>query len=170
MKRNQEEESSLSKHNSSLLKPNKDQKVRKRFINVATNLSFIRETRPLRKTFVGYLLAESIFPAVAVLQVNRYNKKSTLNNNTYEHVKKHHLQKMTENISKSLFLIKWFILRAPCRGNLLGQSFVSSDRGRGPLQDEDHSGSHPHSFPGLYLMRSGRAPESFRRGLVVADL
>ena len=42
-----------------------------------------------------------------------------------------------------------------CRGHLLGQSFVSSDRGRGPLQDEDHSGSRPLSFPGLYLMRSG---------------
>ena len=44
-------------------------------------------------------------------------------------------------------------------GTLLGQSFVSSDHGRGPLQDEDHSGSHPHSFPGLYLLRSGRVPE-----------
>ena len=51
-----------------------------------------------------------------------------------------------------------------CRGHLLGQNFVSSDRGRGPLQDEDHSGSRPHSFPGLYLMRSGCAPEWFPSG------
>ena len=56
-----------------------------------------------------------------------------------------------------------------CRGHLLGQSFESSDRGRGPLQDEDHSGSRPHSFPGLYLMRSGRDPEWFWSGPVVAD-
>ena len=55
-----------------------------------------------------------------------------------------------------------------CSGRLLGQSFVSSDRGRGPLQDEDHPGSRPHSFPGLYLMRSGRAPEWFRSILIVA--
>ena len=55
-----------------------------------------------------------------------------------------------------------------CRGHLLGQNFVSSDRERGPLQDEDHSGSRPHSFPGLYLMRSGRAPEWFRSSPVVA--
>ena len=53
------------------------------------------------------------------------------------------------------------------RAFLLGQSFVSSDRGKGPPQDEDHSGSRPHSFPGLYLMRSGRAPEWFRSILVV---
>ena len=45
---------------------------------------------------------------------------------------------------------------------------MSSDRGRGPLQDEDHSGSRPRSFPGLYLMRSGRAPEWFRSVPVVA--
>ena len=55
-----------------------------------------------------------------------------------------------------------------CRGHILGQNFVSSDCGRGPLQDEDHSGSRPHSFPGLYLMRSGRAPEWFRSDPVVA--
>ena len=35
-------------------------------------------------------------------------------------------------------------LPSPCRGDLLGQSWG------GPLQDEGHSGSHPHSFPGLY--------------------
>ena len=38
-----------------------------------------------------------------------------------------------------------------CRGGLLGQSFVSSGHGRGPLQDEDHSGSRPRSFLGLCL-------------------
>ena len=42
-----------------------------------------------------------------------------------------------------------------CRGLLLGQCFLSSGRGRDLLQDEDHSGSRPHSFPGYYLMRSG---------------
>ena len=55
-----------------------------------------------------------------------------------------------------------------CRGHLLGQSFESPDHGRGPLQDENHSGSRPHSLPGLYLMHSGRAPEWFRSGHVVA--
>ena len=41
-------------------------------------------------------------------------------------------------------------LLSPCHGLPLGQSFVSYDRGGGPLQDEDHYGSRPHSFPGLY--------------------
>ena len=31
-----------------------------------------------------------------------------------------------------------------CRGLILGQSFLSSCSARSPLQDEDHSGSHPH--------------------------
>ena len=57
----------------------------------------------------------------------------------------------------------WF-----CHGLLLGQSFALSGCGRGPLQDEDHSWSRPHSFPDLYSMRSGRAPEWFRSGPVVA--
>ena len=55
-----------------------------------------------------------------------------------------------------------------CRGLLLGQSFASTDRGRGPLQDEDHSGSRPHSFPAYYVVRSGRATEWCRSGPVVA--
>ena len=55
-----------------------------------------------------------------------------------------------------------------CRGHLLGQSFVPFDRGRGPLQDKDHFGSRPHSFPGLQIMRSGMALELFRSGPVVA--
>ena len=55
-----------------------------------------------------------------------------------------------------------------CHGVLLGQSFVSSGRGRGPFQDEDHSGSRPRSFPGLNLMRAGMAPEWFRSVPVVA--
>ena len=49
-----------------------------------------------------------------------------------------------------------------CRDLLLSQRFVSTGRGRDPLQDEDHSGSRPHSFPGYYLMRSGWAPEWLR--------
>ena len=51
-----------------------------------------------------------------------------------------------------------------CRGHLLGQSFASSGCGRCLLQDEDHSGSRPHSFPGLYSMHSGTSPERFRSG------
>ena len=46
-----------------------------------------------------------------------------------------------------------------CHDNLLGQSFVKSGRGRCLLQDEDNSGSPPHSFPGLC---SGMFPERFR--------
>ena len=46
-----------------------------------------------------------------------------------------------------------------CRGHLPGQSFLSSGYGRSPLQDEDHSGNCPRSFPSLYSMRSGRPPE-----------
>ena len=55
-----------------------------------------------------------------------------------------------------------------CHGLVLGQSFVSFGCGRRPLQDEDHSVSRPLSFPGLYTMRSGRPPEWFRSGPVVA--
>ena len=51
-----------------------------------------------------------------------------------------------------------------CRGHLLGQSFVSSGWGRCLLQDEDHSGSRPHSFPGSCYMRSGTSAEQFRSG------
>ena len=36
--------------------------------------------------------------------------------------------------------------------------------GRCLLQDEDHSGSRPHSFPGLRHMRSGTSPERFQSG------
>ena len=49
-----------------------------------------------------------------------------------------------------------------CRGPPLGQRFVATGRGRDPLQDEDHSGSRPHLFPGYFLMRSGWAPEWLR--------
>ena len=55
-------------------------------------------------------------------------------------------------------------LDSACHGHLPGQNFVSSGYGRGLLQDEDHSGSRPHSFPGLYSMRSGTSPEWFRTG------
>ena len=54
--------------------------------------------------------------------------------------------------------------RCNCHGNLQGQSFVSSGFGRRLLQDEDHSESLPHSFPGLYHMRSGSSPEQFQSG------
>ena len=36
-----------------------------------------------------------------------------------------------------------------CHGDLFGQTFASSGCRRCLLQDEDHSGSRPHSFPGL---------------------
>ena len=45
-----------------------------------------------------------------------------------------------------------------CRVALPGQSFVSYDSGRSLLQDEDHSGSRPHSFRGLCSMRSRTSP------------
>ena len=67
-----------------------------------------------------------------------------------------------------VLVLYWLNLKEYCRNPFLGQSFVSSDRGRGPLQVEDHSESRPHSFPGLYLMRSGRTPEWFRSVAVVA--
>ena len=60
-----------------------------------------------------------------------------------------------------------FIRFYMCHSPFLCQSFVPSDRGRDLLQDEDHSGSRPHSFPGLYLMRPKWAPEWFRSHLVV---
>ena len=55
-----------------------------------------------------------------------------------------------------------------CHGRLLGQSFALSGCGRGPLQDEDHSESRPHSFPGLYSMGSERPPEWLRSGPAAA--
>ena len=55
-----------------------------------------------------------------------------------------------------------------CHGRLLGQSFALSGCGRNPLQDEDHSGSCPHSLPGLYSMRSGRPPEGLQSSPAVA--
>ena len=55
-----------------------------------------------------------------------------------------------------------------CRGGLLGQSFAPSGCGRSLLKDENHSGSRPHSFLGLYSMRSGRTPEWFRSGPLIA--
>ena len=41
-------------------------------------------------------------------------------------------------------------LLSPCHGDLFGQNFASSGCRRRLLQDEDHSGSRSHSFPGLY--------------------
>ena len=36
--------------------------------------------------------------------------------------------------------------------------------------DEDHAGSRPHLFPGLYSMRSGTSLGQFRSSLEVAAL
>ena len=55
-----------------------------------------------------------------------------------------------------------------CRGHLPGLSLVLSGSARGSLQDEDHSGSRLHLFPGLYHMRSETSPERFRSGLELA--
>ena len=55
-----------------------------------------------------------------------------------------------------------------CHGHHLGQVFVSSGSGRRLLQDEDHSGSRHHSFPGLCHMRSETSPERFRSGRELA--
>ena len=49
-----------------------------------------------------------------------------------------------------------------CHDSLLGLSFVYSGRGRCLLQDEDHSGSRHHSFPGFPRLCSGMFPERFR--------
>ena len=37
------------------------------------------------------------------------------------------------------------------------------------LQDEDHSGSRPHSFPGFPRLCSGMFPERFRNAYVSVD-
>ena len=52
-----------------------------------------------------------------------------------------------------------------CHKRHVGQSFVYSDFERHPLQDEDHSGSRPHSFRGLYVLCSRTPREQFRSGL-----
>ena len=49
--------------------------------------------------------------------------------------------------------------KSTCRDPPLGQRFLATGRGKDPLQDEDHSGSRPHSFPGYFLVHSGWAPE-----------
>ena len=46
-----------------------------------------------------------------------------------------------------------------CHKCNVGQSSVYSDSESHPLQDEDHSASRPHSFPGLYAVCSGTSPE-----------
>ena len=69
-----------------------------------------------------------------------------------------------QNISHSLLE---FNQKNYCHSPFLCQCFVPSDRERDLLQDEDHSGSRPHSFPGLYLMRSGWTPEWLRSHLVI---
>ena len=57
-----------------------------------------------------------------------------------------------------------------CHDNLLGQSFVQSGRGRCLLQDEGHSGSRPHSFPGFPRLCSGMFPERFWNAFVSVGL
>ena len=51
-----------------------------------------------------------------------------------------------EKILKTNFRLKRQInsSKTNCHNPFLGHSFVSSERRRGPLQDEDHSGSRPH--------------------------
>ena len=51
-----------------------------------------------------------------------------------------------------------------CPGRHLGQNFAWFGSERPFLQDEDQSGSRPHSFPVLYHLRSGTSPEQIRRG------
>ena len=75
----------------------------------------------------------------------------------------HELQSYRGNYQSVLWLL------SPCGGHLLGQSFASSHRGRGPLQDEDNTGSRPHSFPGLYLVGSERPPDWLRSGPTITD-
>ena len=50
----------------------------------------------------------------------------------------------------------------------MGQSFVYSDSERRLLHDEDHSGSRPHSLPGLSQVGSGISPERIRSGFILA--
>ena len=52
-----------------------------------------------------------------------------------------------------------------CRGRLQGQGCLQSGFERCLLQDEDHSGSRPHSFLGLSHMHSRTSLERFRSGL-----
>ena len=61
--------------------------------------------------------------------------------------------------AKQQFLSKNY--HSICQGDIFGQNFPSSGCRRRLLQDDDHSGSRPHSFPGLYKMRSGTSPEWF---------
>ena len=46
----------------------------------------------------------------------------------------------------------------------LGQYLVYTGSERPLLQDEDHSGSRPYSFPGCFHMCSGMSPERIRNG------
>ena len=50
-------------------------------------------------------------------------------------------------------------LLSPCHSHFLSQSFVSPGSAGDPLQDEGHSGSHPHLIPDLRYMCSGTSPE-----------
>ena len=52
----------------------------------------------------------------------------------------------------------------------LGLSFVHSGRRRCLLQEEDHSRSRPHSFPGFPRLYSRMFPEGFRNAYVSVGL
>ena len=98
------------------------------------------------------------------------------------------LLRLSRGISHCRFVVDWYTgsfsafskmywgssmwlpreLLSQCGGHLLGQSFASSGCGRSQHQDEDHSGSRPHSFPGLCQMRSETYPEHFRNSPEVA--
>ena len=75
------------------------------------------------------------------------------------------LQDLARFLQKPYFLQVFFLQEmSNCfsRAQLLGQCFSSSGSRRSLLQDEDHSGSRPHSFTGLCQLHSGTFPHRFR--------
>ena len=60
---------------------------------------------------------------------------------------------VTLNSAYCLMTHRW------CRRRRLDQTFALSGCERSFLQDDDHSGSRPHSFPGLLHMHSGKSRE-----------
>ena len=62
-------------------------------------------------------------------------------------------------------------LKEHCRMSHLDLIPVRIGSGRHPLQDEDHSGSSPISFPGFLCLNSGMSPKRARSepGLVGSE-
>ena len=80
-------------------------------------------------------------------------------------------QKKNLKIERFFRLLTYFMtensnMHSGCHDNLLGQSFCVAGCRRCLLQDEDHSGSRPHSFPGFPRLCSGMFPERFRNASV----